>query len=827
MDLKGQDRLFEKNCALFAKSCPKAALMLPYADEGGIEPCKTFHGEDNLYSSIHGFHYQSQEGAEEEAKGWFSGLKLSQVKLLCIYGIGLAYYYESIKPWLKQNKSRYVVFLEDDLSLLAHLFKQKQASKLLSDPQVQIVYFSDLQDDVFDTLYWNFAQCPLFITALHSYARHKKELFAELSHKIAYEAAMRNALVHEYLQWGAGFYLNFYQNLLTLADSYLGNSLFGQFHGVPAIICGAGPSLAKQLPLLQVLKDNALIFAGGSSLNALNAAGIQPHFGAGIDPNAMQFVRLSTNQAYEVPFFYRQRLYHKAYLMIHGPRLYITGAGGYDTVDYFDEQLGLSAEFFDEGHNVVNFCLQIAHAMGCDPILFVGMDLAFTGLKAYAPGVVEDAGLSLPEILEGEGDEESPLLRQDIYGAPIYTLWKWIAESQWIGNFALDHTTVRLFNCTEGGLGFPHVANVDLKSTAQRYLQRQYPLQARVHGQVQASRLPKKVTSARILKLMKGFKDSVARCIDHLNCLCQETMEESDKIKRGEEVPHSSYKAALAETELVDEIAYSHLLQAFNEVYTRLLSRETHLIAVRRYSAKQRCLKTNALKMKKYQFLKETAQVNAELIDYALRERKKDKADLERSRLPLDPKNDGQAPLTALKDAVYSFDPPFLVMKDAEMGLDISQKFNPKLIPAELKSGLDMGEGHSLQLIYDKELRLSECYIECGLKLDGQCRLYYPDGSVKQECYYKEGRLHGPVAFFSNAGIEVASCWYLDGSLQGKALWHYQDGALYSVQRYRDNSWHGVQQFFHPDGTLKTLLRYESGKLVQADLAPQGAHANA
>ena len=49
---------------------------------------------------------------------------------------------------------------------------------------------------------------------------------------------------------------------------------------------------------------------------------MQPHFAAGIDPNSAQYDRLSTNTAFEVPFFYRNRLFHQAFKTIHGPRLY-------------------------------------------------------------------------------------------------------------------------------------------------------------------------------------------------------------------------------------------------------------------------------------------------------------------------------------------------------------------------------------------------------------------------------------------------------------------------------------------------------------------------
>ena len=42
------------------------------------------------------------------------------------------------------------------------------------------------------------------------------------------------------------------------------------------------------------------------------------------------------------------------------------------------------------------------------------------------------------------------LLKTDIYGKPIYTLWKWIAEANWIGDFAKAHPDITVINATEG-----------------------------------------------------------------------------------------------------------------------------------------------------------------------------------------------------------------------------------------------------------------------------------------------------------------------------------------------------------------------------------------
>lgn len=802
-----KDKIFQRNLQLWAKTCPKQAVILPYVDSTKLEFCLTEKKEENLIMMTGGKKaaLHSQESAVAEADLWFKNLSLKGVPLVCIYGVGLGYYYEAIRPWLKKSRKRRVVFLEDDLAVIQKLLETERGSKILHDPQVQLLYFSDKADEaIFEGLYWNFAMTRLAVTSLTSYSKFKTASLEDLRHKIAYDAAMKNALVDEYMRYGAGFYVNFYRNVLDLNSSYLGNGFFGKFHKVPAIICGAGPSLAKNLDVVRGLLGKAVVFAGGSALNVLNAADFQPHFGAGIDPNPAQYTRMSQNRGYEVPFFYRSRMYHNAFKMIHGPRLYITGSGGYDTAEYIEKKLGIKGgEALDEGHNVVNFCVEVAHAMGCDPILFVGMDLAFTGMHEYAPGVVENAEVSQSAILDIEDEDSKAIVKKDIYGNPTFTLWKWVAEADWIADFAKNHPSITMINCTEGGLGFPGVANQPLKETSDRLLVRSYEIGNRIHGETQNSALLP-IRSQRIVKALQDLSASLKRTVEELAVLLDETKAGIEKMKSGQTAANSiSGRAALAETELVDEIGYKAVVAVFNEVFARLLSGDIHEIQVRRYSEKQRRLKKLQLSCKKYSFLSDVAKVNDGLIAYALEERKKEKKE------------------TGIRVELPHFDPGYyeivkgrMVLSDPECKLSIDRAFDPIMVPEVREEGKILAKGHVLRVFYDNNWKLYECLVEKDGLPDGQALLFYPDGKVKLENYYSKGKMHGPSRFFGTNGQILAESFYVKGLQQGKGQWYYASGNLYSLQRFKDGVWHGPQEYYYEDGAIKTLVNYDEGKLI-------------
>lgn len=541
---------------------------------------------------------------------------MKETDVLFVYGVGTGEYYEALKKWLKKDAKRALIFLEDDLEAIYHLLHTKRGSELLRDSQTRLFYFEHFDEvkEILLMLAWEFLMRKLLVAVIPPYA--KKEIADLLRHRIVHDATLHNSIVEEYLKYGAGFYKNFYPNILAMPGAALGTDLFGKFKKVPAIICGAGPSLEKQLPLLKSLKEHALIFAGGSSLNALSAAGIIPHFGAGIDPNPTQLDRITRSNAKTIPFFFRNRMNHQALKLIKGPRLYIPGSGGYDTAEWFETEFGIKRdEVLDEGYNVVNFCVEIARAMGCSPIIFVGVDLAFTGMQAYAPGVVDQPQVKKEEILKGKDFDLIAIKKKDIHGKPIYTLWKWISESEWIGQYAEDHPEIEMINATEGGLGFPNVPNKSLKSIAKRYLAHTFNLEKRISRAIVP--MPQ-VTRRKALKLLKTLQKSMETSRNYLEILLEEVERLHMKLEKMETVgPDTnllSGRAALFEMDLAEEVAYKYVLDVFNEVFARITYHELQQLKQSNLPEKAKKMGQLAANAKRLTFLIQVAAVQQELI---------------------------------------------------------------------------------------------------------------------------------------------------------------------------------------------------------------------
>lgn len=236
------------------------------------------NGTLNLRMGDQLFH---SEDPVEEARRCFEKLNLHGIQLIVVFGVGLGYFYDQAKAWLREDEGRFLVFLEDHLEVIYHLLHTERGGEIVGDKQVRLMA---IDKTALEDLATTFVLKPFTVTAIDFYAKTRESHLVLLRARIGFLMQFKGFTALEYSNQGRGFFINYFSNMLQLPTASLANRLFGHFSGVPAIICGAGPSLEKNRELLATLRNRALIFAGGTAMNAVNAIGLLPILGSASTP---------------------------------------------------------------------------------------------------------------------------------------------------------------------------------------------------------------------------------------------------------------------------------------------------------------------------------------------------------------------------------------------------------------------------------------------------------------------------------------------------------------------------------------------------------------
>jgi len=338
---------------------------------------------------------------------------------------------------------------------------------------------------------------------------------------------------------------NFVRNVPHLKHAFYANGLKNAFQGIPAIICGAGPSLQGAIPLLKQLEKKALIIAGGSAVAALSAKGVMPHFGMAIDPNLEEYRRFRNSFALECPLLFSTRLFPGVFRTCNGPFGYMrTGIGGAPEL-WLEEELGLTDPLLgenlsEESTSVMPICLAFAQHIGCSTVMLAGVDLAYTDGRRYAEGISKEKE-QFGAIEAAKSAPDRILRRKDKRGQFVKTAVRWVMEAAALSHFAKKHPEIRWINTTEGGLPIGGFEEMALESFP---FSNEWDLTKLVQQQIAQNPMPE------LKDLMGELKESLERLISHLEIL-------ADKKK--------GFKA-LAEFELKEELAASVLFYDIDKV---------------------------------------------------------------------------------------------------------------------------------------------------------------------------------------------------------------------------------------------------------------------
>lgn len=321
-----------------------------------------------------------------EAEKWLEQNRneIEEAENLCLYGLGLGYYLEEIITNYPEKK---IYIFEPEIDIFHSYLETRDVRTTLSHRN--IITFGVGNDDLsldrfihffLSQLYDSFA---LLITPV--YQRFNPKQIESFKSKMSKSALLHRSTMATNERYGYEWTDNIIKNIPTLLEGASIYNLQGAFKNIPAIIVGSGPSLQQDIQYLKELKGRAIIFAAGSSIQALTKAGIKPDLAVSIDGSESNYYVYKDLELQDIIFAAGTFVQHKVLEGVNGPLLHVPLS--LDTISTYLFDLADVEPKIHSTTTVTGTCIQLAKLFGCSKIVFMGQDLSYPDDQYYASGV--------------------------------------------------------------------------------------------------------------------------------------------------------------------------------------------------------------------------------------------------------------------------------------------------------------------------------------------------------------------------------------------------------------------------------------------------------
>ncbi|EJD5828410.1 motility associated factor glycosyltransferase family protein [Campylobacter jejuni] len=460
--------------------------------------CSRFNIDENLniFDKTHNvFMY---ENLEEEINFFYQSIleKTPRYPFICIYGIGNALL---IKNLAKHYKHLFVFESEIELFILAlstiDLSEELKTYQVIlfdaaaKDVEIHIAMVFDQQSILeYLSLY------EMFISS-HYYLKYYETSILSLNELCIKSAsvAIRNANISCFLPLLT--YEQFLQNIPSMLESIPFQRILSERKNKfeNAIVVSAGPSLAKQLPLLKAYQDKAVIFCADGALSMLEKEGIIPDYVTNLDFTdlAMKFFQNKENKTSlnvlscaTHPNVARSLKAENCMIVLRNKALYQR----FNLNDF---------GYIDTGTHVSHFSYTLALALGFKNIIMIGQDLAFD-----EEGNSHSKGFDFGEKFSGE--ENIDKLKVTAYAGKgevlTHITWNdYRIKLEYL--FACNDQKAKFYNATEGGARINFTEELSFKECCEKLLTKEKP----------QFELPKSLTKNRSDKLLVKFKEKIQK----------------------------------------------------------------------------------------------------------------------------------------------------------------------------------------------------------------------------------------------------------------------------------------------------------------------------
>lgn len=371
-------KFFKSNVALLKQLYP--GLVERLVTPNGIEILESKTGLPTI--RYKGILIHGDDDPIEEAKQVTRSAELTRTDVVFVYGFGLGYHIEELLR--KSDPDLKILVVEKDLNIFSAAVHLIDLRPILLSSRVTLAVTATSESILkWVTVNFQFLKNRGTWTIEH---KPSVDLYPEYYQDIGHR--IKAYLENQRLQAAtlARFGLEWQQNILTNLPAAISNpgvkDIINAFPtGVPIIIISAGPSLDKNIPLLNKAKGKALLLAVDTSLRPLLQQGVKPDLVVAVDPQQTNYRYFEGVDLSDGPPLVAGLITYWEILNIPGPKFVFSTNHPFNL--WVSKYIGDKGFMETSGGSVATVAFYLARTLKGNPIIFIGQDLAYTDGLVY------------------------------------------------------------------------------------------------------------------------------------------------------------------------------------------------------------------------------------------------------------------------------------------------------------------------------------------------------------------------------------------------------------------------------------------------------------
>ena len=565
--------MLKKNLMLLAKRNPNLAYRIGIAPITGRYKVLKSQRSDQMFNIIdlktNLYHYNQYDP--------YIGVKMDIEKmgillpnLAVFFGFGLGYH---VNEYMNKYPFATVLVIEEDLEILKTVFSITNLSKLLTYPHFYIVSGLtpvQMYPELFN--FFNQAHLLQFLSAINMIQNSisvsgSKEFYVNMLRIL--KEAVTNVLglygndPHDSL---IGIQMTL-RNLGTIVDNPGIEELKDKFKGKPGIVVSTGPSLNKNVEFLKGLDNKAVIVAADATVKVLLKRGIKAaHMVTSLErviETAGLFEGLTEEDVKDSYLSACPVVVPETYANYPGEKIIVYR--NFATFKWIDIPKGI----LDIGPSAGNMAFKVLEWLGCDPIILIGQDLAFSD-----DGITHAEGTHYGEKAESylaEGTVFVPGNYQEkVKTSPTF--------SQFLRHYERDVSAYKgeVINATEGGAKIEGAQLMTFQEAIDKYVKDDIDTLDIIKKNLKTPTI--KVKKREVKELLKKLHDAIKfsdNLVEKLNigvehCLAFEEivkvdpeLEDADNLEKCSELIRKIEKAQESFNSKEFYLIFMHYVQSY------------------------------------------------------------------------------------------------------------------------------------------------------------------------------------------------------------------------------------------------------------------------